>query len=38
VPILCSVTFGTPIQLGPEEERRVFLDRARQAVLSLRDV
>ena len=38
VPILCSVTFGTPMQLLPGEERRTFLDRARQAVIDLRDV
>ncbi|WP_196987710.1 lysophospholipid acyltransferase family protein [Caenimonas aquaedulcis] len=38
VPILCSVTFGAPIQLQPGEERRAFLDRARQAVVALRDV
>jgi 1-acyl-sn-glycerol-3-phosphate acyltransferase len=38
VPILCSVTFGTPIQLGEGEERRAFLDRARAAVIALRDV
>jgi 1-acyl-sn-glycerol-3-phosphate acyltransferase len=38
VPILCSVTFGTPIRLEPGEERRAFLDRARQAVIALRDV
>ncbi|MDP3760188.1 MAG: lysophospholipid acyltransferase family protein [Ramlibacter sp.] len=38
VPILCSVTFGAPIQLGNDEERREFLDRARQAVIALRDV
>jgi hypothetical protein len=38
VPILCSVTFGTPVQLQPQEERRAFLDRARAAVLALRDV
>jgi 1-acyl-sn-glycerol-3-phosphate acyltransferase len=38
VPILCSVTFGTPIQLAPDEDRRVFLDRARQAVIDLRNV
>ncbi len=38
VPVLCSVTFGAPIQLAPEEDRRVFLDRARQAVVALRDV
>jgi 1-acyl-sn-glycerol-3-phosphate acyltransferase len=38
VPILCSVTFGKPIVLGAGEDRRVFLDRARDAVISLRDV
>jgi 1-acyl-sn-glycerol-3-phosphate acyltransferase len=38
VPILCSVTFGTPIQLGPGEDRKLFLDRAREAVIALRDV
>ena len=38
VPILCSVTFGAPIQLGADEERRAFLDRARLAVIALRDV
>ncbi len=38
VPVLCSVTFGTPVQLHPGEERRVFLDRARAAVIALRDL
>jgi hypothetical protein len=38
VPILCSVTFGAPIRLEAGEERREFLDRARQAVIALRDV
>ena len=38
VPILCSVTFGAPVRLETGEERRVFLDRARSAVLALRDV
>jgi 1-acyl-sn-glycerol-3-phosphate acyltransferase len=38
VPILCSVTFGAPIELQPGEERRAFLDRARLAVIELRDV
>lgn len=38
VPILCSVTFGAPIQLQPGEDRAHFLDRARQAVIALRDV
>jgi len=38
VPILCSVTFGAPIVLQEGEDRRVFLDRARAAVIALRDV
>lgn len=38
VPILCSVTFGAPIKLEAGEERRAFLDRARLAVMTLRDV
>ena len=38
VPVLCSVTFGAPIQLEPDEERRPFLDRARRAVIALREV
>jgi 1-acyl-sn-glycerol-3-phosphate acyltransferase len=37
VPILCSVTFGAPVVLAPDEERAHFLVRARQAVLALRD-
>ena len=38
VPILCSVTFGAPIQLQAGEDKRVFLERARAAVVALRDV
>ncbi|RLJ36979.1 1-acyl-sn-glycerol-3-phosphate acyltransferase [Acidovorax sp. 106] len=38
VPILCSVTFGAPIALESGEERRPFLDRARRAVMALREV
>ncbi|MDO5652731.1 MAG: lysophospholipid acyltransferase family protein [Brachymonas sp.] len=38
VPILCSVTFGAPVALQPDEERHAFLERARAAVLALRDV
>ena len=38
VPILCSVTFGAPVQLAPGEDRGEFLARARQAVVALRDV
>ena len=37
VPILCSVTFGVPLSLGPGEDRGRFLARARQAVLDLRE-
>ncbi|WP_077001136.1 lysophospholipid acyltransferase family protein [Variovorax sp. KK3] len=38
VPILCSVTFGEPLKLHDGEERRPFLDRAREAVIALRYV
>jgi 1-acyl-sn-glycerol-3-phosphate acyltransferase len=38
VPILCSVTFGAPLQLEAGEDRKVFLSRARDAVVALRDV
>ena len=38
VPVLCSVTFGAPMQLQAEEDRRAFLERARDAVIALRDV
>ncbi len=33
VPILCTVTFGAPITLVPGEDKREFLERAREAVL-----
>jgi 1-acyl-sn-glycerol-3-phosphate acyltransferase len=38
VPILCSVTFGAPLALQAGEDRHAFLQRARQAVIALRDV
>ena len=38
VPVLCSVTFGAPVKLEDGEDRRAFLDRARNAVIALRDV
>ena len=38
VPILCSVTFGKPLALLPGEDKRVFLERARDAVIALRSV
>ena len=38
VPILCTVTFGAPLQLQPDEDKRDFLVRAREAVVALRPV
>jgi len=36
VPILCTVTFGEPIQLRPGESKADFLCRAREAVMEQR--
>jgi len=36
VPILCTATFGTPLALRPDEDKRSFLVRARDAVIALR--
>jgi hypothetical protein len=36
VPILCTVTFGAPLKLDAGEDKRVFLERARAAVLDCR--
>lgn len=38
VPLLCSVTFGEPVRLSDGEPRADFLQRARAAVMALRDV
>ncbi|MCR5883616.1 1-acyl-sn-glycerol-3-phosphate acyltransferase [Rhizobacter sp. J219] len=38
VPILCSVTFGAPLQLQAGEDKRAFLARARDAVMALAKV
>ena len=38
VPILCSVTFGAPLELQPGEDKHAFLERARDAVVALREV
>jgi 1-acyl-sn-glycerol-3-phosphate acyltransferase len=35
VPLLCSVTFGTPLRVGGGEDRKAFLERSRQALLDL---
>jgi hypothetical protein len=36
VPILCTVTFGAPLQRVDGEDKREFLERARMAVVALR--
>ena len=36
VPILCTATFGAPMQLEAGEDKRVFLERARESVVALR--
>jgi 1-acyl-sn-glycerol-3-phosphate acyltransferase len=35
VPLLCRVVFGAPVAIAPDEDRRAFLDRAREALLAL---
>jgi 1-acyl-sn-glycerol-3-phosphate acyltransferase len=35
IPLLCSATFGAPIHLEPGEPKGAFLDRTRNALLSL---
>lgn len=35
IPILCSVTFGAPLQPDPAEGKTAFLARAREALLEL---
>ncbi len=37
IPLVCSVTFGAPIWLEEGDEKQTFLDRARGAVLMLKD-
>jgi len=36
VPVLCTVTFGAPCNLLPEETKAAFLERARNAVIELK--
>ncbi|HET9863133.1 MAG TPA: lysophospholipid acyltransferase family protein [Steroidobacteraceae bacterium] len=35
VPMVCTVRFGTPVTLGDGESREAFLERAREAVMTL---
>lgn len=36
VPLLCRVIFGSPIAVEPDEDRKLFLQRAQQALLKLK--
>ena len=36
MPLACSVAFGAPLQLQPDESRSAFMGRARDALLDLR--
>jgi 1-acyl-sn-glycerol-3-phosphate acyltransferase len=38
VPMLSLLTFGKPLHLEPQEDRDIFLERAREAVSSLRRI
>ncbi len=38
VPLLCSVTFGAPLQMAPGEDKITFLEHARHDVIALREV
>ena len=35
LPLLCTLTFGLPLTLAPDEHKDIFLGRARQALLDL---
>ena len=35
IPLLCTVSIGTPLTLGPDEDKATFLDRSRSALLAL---
>jgi 1-acyl-sn-glycerol-3-phosphate acyltransferase len=37
VPLLCSISFGTPLQLLPNEKKDEFLERIRGALLATRE-
>lgn len=35
LPLLCTLSFGEPLHLEPDESKHAFLERARQALLNL---
>jgi hypothetical protein len=36
IPLACTVRYGTPIELGADEDKATFMARARNAMLDLR--
>ena len=36
IPLICTVTFGQPMDVRPDEGKDAFLERAREALLSVR--
>jgi 1-acyl-sn-glycerol-3-phosphate acyltransferase len=37
VPLLSRITFGAPLRMDPDEEKRAFLGRMREALMALRE-
>jgi len=37
VPLLCSISFGTPLRLQPDEDKEAFLSRVRAALLATKE-
>ena len=35
LPLLCTLSFGEPLHVQPDEDKQAFLERARQALLNL---
>ena len=35
VPLICTLTFGAPLHIAPDETKDAFLARASQALLAL---
>jgi 1-acyl-sn-glycerol-3-phosphate acyltransferase len=35
IPLLCTLTFGTPMTVGADEDKSAFIERARDALLAL---
>jgi 1-acyl-sn-glycerol-3-phosphate acyltransferase len=35
IPLLCTLTFGTPMTVGADEDKSAFIERARNALLAL---